>query len=106
MGKGQPSNPSAEKGDVRVTDVPFAVVAKDYLAAGLCVLPALAKQKRPALRTWREYQGRIPTEDDLVIRPQGEGLPLLLPLRDPDLCPQDLPRRSDTPQPSGPFESL
>ena len=39
--------------------------AKRYLSAGLCVLPAIAKQKRPALRSWKEYQSRLPTESEI-----------------------------------------
>lgn len=33
-----------------------------YLGAGLCVLPALRQQKRPALSGWKAYQQRLPTE--------------------------------------------
>jgi hypothetical protein len=32
------------------------------LKAGLCVLPAIPSQKRPALGGWKEYQSRLPTE--------------------------------------------
>jgi hypothetical protein len=39
--------------------------AESYLRAGLCVLPAILGQKRPALSAWREYQGRLPTEEEL-----------------------------------------
>jgi len=39
--------------------------AKRYLSAGLCVLPAYAKQKRPALRSWKKYQSRLPTEEEI-----------------------------------------
>lgn len=39
--------------------------AKRYLSAGLCVLPAFAKQKRPAVRSWKQYQSRLPTEDEI-----------------------------------------
>lgn len=37
-------------------------LAKNYLLAGLCALPALAAEKRPALPSWRDYQKRLPTE--------------------------------------------
>ena len=42
-----------------------AQLAKNYLAAGLCVLPAVLAQKRPALAGWRTYQGRLPTEKEV-----------------------------------------
>jgi hypothetical protein len=36
--------------------------AISYLHAGLCVLPAIAAEKRPAVGTWKQYQQRLPTE--------------------------------------------
>jgi hypothetical protein len=33
-----------------------------YLRAGLCVLPAIPVEKRPALAGWKQYQQRLPTE--------------------------------------------
>jgi hypothetical protein len=36
-----------------------------YLRSGLCVLPAILEEKRPALTTWKEYQHRLPTERQL-----------------------------------------
>ena len=36
--------------------------AADYLRAGLCVLPAILAEKRPALAGWKQYQRRLPTE--------------------------------------------
>lgn len=36
--------------------------ATDYLRAGLCVLPAILAEKRPALAGWKQYQRRLPTE--------------------------------------------
>ena len=36
--------------------------ATDYLHAGLCVLPAILAEKRPALAGWKQYQRRLPTE--------------------------------------------
>lgn len=33
-----------------------------YLQAGLCVLPAIGSEKRPALAGWKQYQQRLPTE--------------------------------------------
>ena len=36
-------------------------IAKTYLDAGLCVLPARLAEKRPAIGTWKEYQTRRPT---------------------------------------------
>jgi len=34
----------------------------DYRRAGLCVLPAIRKQKRPAVSSWKVFQTRLPTE--------------------------------------------
>ena len=38
--------------------------AQRYLAAGLCVLPALRDQKRPTI-SWKPYQKRLPTADEV-----------------------------------------
>jgi hypothetical protein len=40
-------------------------VAQQYLRAGLCVLPAFGAEKRPALTEWKQYQERLPTEDEI-----------------------------------------
>lgn len=40
-------------------------VARRYLQVGLCVLPAIPAEKRPAVPTWKEYQERLPTDDEL-----------------------------------------
>ena len=40
-------------------------LARNYLAAGLCVLPAAAADKHPALASWRAYQERLPTEREV-----------------------------------------
>ena len=37
-------------------------VAINYLRSGLCVIPALRAEKRPALAGWKQYQRRLPTE--------------------------------------------
>ncbi|MEX2187397.1 MAG: bifunctional DNA primase/polymerase, partial [Pirellulales bacterium] len=37
-------------------------VATSYLRSGLCVLPAILAEKRPALSGWKQYQRRLPTE--------------------------------------------
>jgi hypothetical protein len=39
--------------------------AQSYRRAGLCVLPAIAAEKRPALRQWKEYQHNIPAREDV-----------------------------------------
>ena len=39
--------------------------ATAYLRAGLCVLPAIRDEKRPALAGWKQYQRRLPTERQL-----------------------------------------
>jgi len=33
-----------------------------HLRAGLCVLPAIVAEKRPALSAWKQYQKQLPTE--------------------------------------------
>lgn len=38
-----------------------------YLRAGLCVLPAIREEKRPALAGWKQYQRRLPTERQLSV---------------------------------------
>ncbi|MEX2389162.1 MAG: bifunctional DNA primase/polymerase, partial [Phycisphaeraceae bacterium] len=40
-------------------------VAKQYLDAGLCVLPARRAEKRPTVGAWKQYQKRRPTEAEL-----------------------------------------
>lgn len=39
--------------------------ALDYLRGGLCVLPAIPAEKRPALAGWKQYQRRLPTEQQV-----------------------------------------
>lgn len=36
-----------------------------YLEAGLCVLAAVLAEKRPALRSWKEFQNRLPTRAEV-----------------------------------------
>jgi len=43
----------------------FHEAATDYLAAGLCVLPARRAEKRPATGSWKQYQKRLPTQAEL-----------------------------------------
>ena len=40
-------------------------MAVAMLRAGLCVLPARPDSKRPALASWKEFQHRLPTEDEV-----------------------------------------
>jgi len=40
----------------------IAETAANYLRSGLCVLPAILAEKRPALAGWKQYQRRLPTE--------------------------------------------
>ena len=40
--------------------------AAGYLAAGLCVLPAIRAEKRPAVGQWKRYRKRLPTEAELA----------------------------------------
>jgi len=39
--------------------------AQAYLSAGLCVLPAIRAEKRPAVGRWKQYQHRLPTPAEL-----------------------------------------
>ena len=39
-----------------------AQIATTYLRSGLCVLPAILDQKRPALAAWKPYQKSLPSE--------------------------------------------
>lgn len=39
--------------------------AIDYLAAGLCVLPAVRAEKRPALSGWKAFQSRLPSRKQI-----------------------------------------
>ena len=41
-------------------------LARRYLASELCVLPAIAGEKRPAVAAWRDYQKRRPTEKEIA----------------------------------------
>jgi hypothetical protein len=43
----------------------LAEAAAAYLRAGLSVLPARVRQKRPALSTWKAYQSQLPAEAEL-----------------------------------------
>lgn len=40
-------------------------VASNYLAAGLCALPAIRAEKRPAVGRWKRYRNKLPTEAEL-----------------------------------------
>ena len=40
-------------------------IARAYLGAGLCPLPAILDEKRPALSGWKQYQKRRPTDHEL-----------------------------------------
>ena len=47
-----------------MSNIPIQL-ARGYLAAGLCVLPAVAADKHPALASWRDYQRRLPTDTEV-----------------------------------------
>ncbi|HOQ88256.1 MAG TPA: bifunctional DNA primase/polymerase, partial [Phycisphaerae bacterium] len=40
--------------------------ALKYLRAGLCVLPAVRAEKRPAVPRWKEFQRALPGEEQLA----------------------------------------
>jgi len=39
--------------------------AQAYLSAGLCALPAIKAEKRPAVGRWKQYQQRMPTQAEM-----------------------------------------
>ena len=39
--------------------------ATEYLEAGLCILPAVRVEKRPAVSRWKQFQQELPTETHL-----------------------------------------
>jgi len=41
-------------------------VARSYLRAGLCVLPAILDEKRPAVGSWKAYQRCLPSEAQVI----------------------------------------
>lgn len=41
------------------------VIATNYLASGLCVLPAVRAEKRPALSGWKAFQSRLPNQQQI-----------------------------------------
>lgn len=40
-------------------------IATNYLASGLCVLPAVRAEKRPALSGWKAFQSRLPNQQQI-----------------------------------------
>jgi hypothetical protein len=44
---------------------PMLKTALEWLNRGIAVIPIQYKDKRPALSSWREYQDRLPTQDEL-----------------------------------------
>ncbi len=46
-------------------DKTLLTVATAYTQAGLCTLPAIVQDKRPAVSSWRQFQSRIPSEQEL-----------------------------------------
>lgn len=48
--------------------------AQAYLDAGLCVLPAIRMEKRPAIGKWKQFQQRIPTSAELSSWSWDDGL--------------------------------
>ncbi len=39
--------------------------AREYIRRGFAVIPLMPKSKKPALASWREFQGRGPTAEEL-----------------------------------------
>jgi len=40
-------------------------IARQYLQLGLCVLPAVRSEKRPALAGWKSFQSKLPTSQQI-----------------------------------------
>ena len=40
-------------------------IARNYLDAGLCVLPARRTEKRPSVGQWKRYRDRLPTDAEI-----------------------------------------
>lgn len=57
--------------------ISLADVARSYLDAGLCVLPAIKAQKRPAIGQWKDFQQRLPTEAEIGNWRWNDGLCLI-----------------------------
>ncbi len=45
--------------------IDLATFAASYHRAGICVLPAIREEKRPALDGWKRYQSQHPTDDEI-----------------------------------------
>ena len=41
--------------------------AMEYLDAGLCVLPAIKAEKRPAVGSWKKYQNQLPSKTEVNV---------------------------------------
>ena len=50
---------------MRVVTYGLVDVAKEYLDAGNCVLPAMRTEKRPAIGQWSKYKRRRPTDAEI-----------------------------------------
>ena len=59
---------------MQLTDGQLNKVAQNYLHAGLCVLPAIRAEKRPAIGKWKQFQQRIPTSAELSSWSWNDGL--------------------------------
>ncbi len=59
---------------MQLTDGHLNKLAQDYLDAGLCVLPAIRMEKRPAIGKWKQFQQRIPTSAELSSWSWNDGL--------------------------------
>lgn len=51
--------------EVATTPRSLRDAADTYLSAGLCVLPARRAEKRPTVPTWRQYQSRLPSREEI-----------------------------------------
>ncbi len=59
---------------MQLTDGQLSKVAQEYLDAGLCVLPAIRMEKRPAIGKWKQFQQCIPSPAELSAWQWNDGL--------------------------------
>ncbi len=51
---------------VSIKKADILLIAKEYLRCGFSVIPLQSKGKKPVIPSWREFQKRLPTEEELA----------------------------------------
>ncbi len=59
---------------MQLIEEPLTEVAQDYWNAGLCALPAIRDEKRPAVGKWKQYQQRLPMPTEFAIGDWHDGI--------------------------------